>query len=153
MKSKIPIQICVAVVIERDNKILLVKEIKNKSYEKSKDSWTLPAGKLEEQEDLLEATLRETKEETGYNIKLLGVIGIYQLFSNDRGSQVLGIAFKAKLTSIKKSKSSEFKNMIWTDIKEIINKDMQLRKSMKEVIHDHKDGKILPLTHIHNMVF
>src|SRR3546814_7609699 len=37
-----------------------------------------PAGHLEPDESLLEAALRETREETGWDVRLTGFIGAYQ---------------------------------------------------------------------------
>lgn len=142
------IQICVAVVIENDNKILLIQEIKDKPYEKSKGLWTLPVGKVGDKESLVNAILRETKEEIGYDIKLLGIIGIYQLFSVNKKDRVLGVAFKANLIKKQRSTPSEFRNVIWVDIKDILRKNRKFRRGIMEVIKDYQKDIILPITHI-----
>lgn len=142
------IQICIAVVIEKGNKILLIREERDKSYEKSKGLWTLPVGKVDKKESLVDAVLRETREEIGYNIKLNGIVGVYQLFSVDKKDQVLGVAFRAKLMKKKKSRPSEFRNISWINIKDIMKKNMKFRKGIREVIKDYQKGKVLPMTHI-----
>ena len=40
-------------------------------------AWELPAGYLEAGESAEEAALRETREETGLDVQLLGVVGVY----------------------------------------------------------------------------
>jgi len=142
------IQLCVAVVIENGNKILLLQEEKDKVYEKSKGLWTLPVGKVNKNESLVNAALRETKEETGHDIKLSGVIGIYQLFTAEKKDQVFGVAFKGKLTKRQKSKSPEFKKLIWINAKKILRRKMKLRKGVKEIIKDYQKDKILPISQI-----
>lgn len=53
-------------IIEKDNKILMVKEAKKKCY----GQWNFPAGHLEENETIKEAAIREVYEETGCKVKL-----------------------------------------------------------------------------------
>ena len=89
-------QICIAVIIEKNKKILLVQEVHNKSYERSRGLWTIPAGRVEEQETLTQAAKREVKEETGFDVELSGLIGVYQMSSLK--TQSMGIAFRARFT-------------------------------------------------------
>lgn len=63
----------VAVAILQDNKILLVKH----SYGQKK--WSLPGGRLEFPESLETCAIRETKEETGLDVKAKRVVGVYAL--------------------------------------------------------------------------
>lgn len=53
--------------------------------------WTIPGGKVEKGESLLEAVIRETYEETGIKIKPLKVSGIY--FRNLKFFPTLNITF------------------------------------------------------------
>ncbi len=66
--------IAVEVYIKKDNKILMVQE--NKKEKKGK--WNMPAGKLEDGETLIEAAIRETKEETGLDITIKGLITVLE---------------------------------------------------------------------------
>jgi len=141
-------QICVAAVIGKDNRILLLQEEKDKIYEKSKGLWTLPVGKVNKNENLVSAVLREVKEETGYNIRVSGIIGIYELFSIDKKKQVFGVAFKGKLTKKQRRGSPESKNLIWINTKKIFRENMKLRRGIKEIIKDYQKNVILPVSHI-----
>lgn len=63
--------VTVATVIEHNGKFLLIKEQSNGSLVINQ-----PAGHLDPDETLQEAAIRETFEETGWHIRLLGVVGV-----------------------------------------------------------------------------
>jgi ADP-ribose pyrophosphatase YjhB (NUDIX family) len=62
--------ITVNVAVIKDNKILLTKR-------DDFEVWCLPSGGVEEGESVAQAAIRETKEETGIDIKLESLVGIY----------------------------------------------------------------------------
>ena len=62
--------IAVNVAVLVDGKILLTKR-------DDFQVWCLPSGGVEDGESLAEAAIRETKEETGIDVKLTRVIGVY----------------------------------------------------------------------------
>ena len=63
--------VTVATVIESDGRFLLVEESTPEGL-----VFNQPAGHLEADESLLAAALRETREETGYEVALDGVLGM-----------------------------------------------------------------------------
>ncbi len=64
--------ITVATVIEKDGRFLFVKEHAEKRIVLNQ-----PAGHLEMDESLIQAAIRETLEETGWDIDISHLIGIY----------------------------------------------------------------------------
>ena len=60
-------------VIEKDGKFLLVQEKQEKFYEK----WSLPGGKVAKGSTFEETAIREAKEETGFDIDIIGEIDIF----------------------------------------------------------------------------
>lgn len=56
-----------AVIIKSDNKFLLVQE----NTKRAKGLWNWPQGVRENNENLEDTAIRETKEETGFDIKIL----------------------------------------------------------------------------------
>jgi ADP-ribose pyrophosphatase YjhB (NUDIX family) len=46
------------------------------------ETWILPSGGVEDGESLAQAAIRETKEETGLNVELTRLVGIYSRLSN-----------------------------------------------------------------------
>ena len=71
-RSPIP---AVAGVIVRDGEILLVR----RGVEPSKGKWSVPGGSVEWGETLVEALKREVREETGLEIEVGEVAGVYDL--------------------------------------------------------------------------
>ncbi len=63
----------VAAIIEQDNHFLMVKEQKPHGI-----FYNQPAGHLEAGESLLQASIRETREETAYRFTPAALIGIYR---------------------------------------------------------------------------
>lgn len=66
-------KVYVSTIIEKDNKILLIKEAKKQCYGK----WNFPSGHVEENEYIREAAVREVKEETNLDVRLDKLISIY----------------------------------------------------------------------------
>lgn len=62
--------VAVNVAVIQDGKILLTKR-------EDFEIWCLPSGGVEEGESLAEAAIRETKEETGIDVELTRLVGVY----------------------------------------------------------------------------
>lgn len=65
--------VTVATVVVRDGRLLCVEERVNGALVINQ-----PAGHLEPDESLLDAALRETREETGWDVRLTAFVGAYQ---------------------------------------------------------------------------
>lgn len=53
-------------LVIKDGQVLLVQE----SHTEAKGLWSLPIGSVEDNESVAEGAIRETKEETGYDVKV-----------------------------------------------------------------------------------
>jgi ADP-ribose pyrophosphatase YjhB (NUDIX family) len=62
--------LAVNIAVIHDGKILLTKR-------EDFETWILPSGGVEEGESLAQAAIRETKEETGLDVELTRLVGIY----------------------------------------------------------------------------
>ncbi|MDZ7372517.1 MAG: NUDIX hydrolase [candidate division KSB1 bacterium] len=82
----------VAVVILQNGQVLLVR----RKYEPRQGLWSLPAGFVEWDEDIREAAVRETKEETGCDVAVRELLGVYSAFDDERTHVVL-IVFRGEL--------------------------------------------------------
>ena len=66
--------VTVATVVEKDGKFLFVEE---HTEAVSHTVFNQPAGHVEAGETIVEAAIRETQEETGYQVQITDLIGIY----------------------------------------------------------------------------
>lgn len=66
-------------VIKRDGKFLLVQEKKEKVY----GLWSIPVGKVDEGDTLEGAAIRETKEETGFDVRLVHKLPVFHSRAED----------------------------------------------------------------------
>ncbi|WP_349570493.1 NUDIX hydrolase [Azotobacter salinestris] len=82
--------VTVATIVEDNGLFLLVEELQD-----GRPVLNQPAGHLEPDESLTEAALRETLEETGWQVELTGVIGIY-LYSAPNGVTYQRVCFAAR---------------------------------------------------------
>ena len=80
------------VIVEKDNGIVLIR----RGHEPFKDSWAFPAGFVEKGELVERAAVREVKEETGLNVKLNGVVGVWSDSKRDPRGDVVSICYMAK---------------------------------------------------------
>ena len=83
--------VTVATVVVRDGRLLCVEERANGRLVLNQ-----PAGHLEPDESLVEAALRETREETGWNVRITHVVGAYQWKATETGRHYLRFAFAAE---------------------------------------------------------
>lgn len=84
--------VTVAAVVERDGRFLLVEE-----SIRGQRVLNQPAGHVEDRETLLEAVIRETREESAWRFAPVHVLGIY-LWRNARtGKSTLRIAFSGEV--------------------------------------------------------
>ena len=84
--------VTVATIVEDQGRFLLVEEI---SADK-KQVFNQPAGHLEANESLLEAAVRETLEETGWDVELTAVTGIYLYTAPSNGVTYQRVCFAAR---------------------------------------------------------
>ena len=59
-----------AVVVAEDGRVLLIHRVDN-------DRWALPGGTVEVGERVAQTVVREVREETGIDVEVLGLTGIY----------------------------------------------------------------------------
>lgn len=77
-------------LLEKDGKFLLV----NAKTGVPKGLWNLPAGRVSEGERIEEAAVREVKEETGFDVKIQGIAGVYHRLKNKYGNNMIRVNFR-----------------------------------------------------------
>lgn len=131
--------VVVGAIIEKDGKYLLVQEAKKRCYEQ----WNFPAGRLEVNESLEQAAIREVKEETGCDVELNGICYIANKILKD--DLWIMVVFNAKLIneSIKFNKE-EILDVKWLTYDEI-NKKMLRGIYVKKAIANYQNKLIAPI--------
>ncbi len=81
-------EVTVAAVVERDGRFLMVEELISGRLVLNQ-----PAGHLEDRESLIEAVVRETREETAWRFHPEALVGIYLWRNPDNGRGFLRFTF------------------------------------------------------------
>lgn len=136
-------KIIVGGIIEKDNKILMVKEAKKKCYGK----WNVPAGHLENGETIFEGAIREIFEETGCKVRLKDVLPIMSKDIED--TTLIIITFTTELLEENISfNKEEILDVKWISKKELINmtdKELRDEKRIKITLQMLEENKAYPL--------
>jgi 8-oxo-dGTP pyrophosphatase MutT (NUDIX family) len=103
------------VVVNDAGQILLIKRSDN-------DNWALPGGAIDLGESMTQAGVRETKEETGIDCEIVGLVGIYSdpkhvilYTSNGEVRQEFSIVLTAKPIGGEPTPSDESTFVRWVD--------------------------------------
>jgi 8-oxo-dGTP diphosphatase len=81
-------KVAVAVLVSRDGRLLLNR----RAIEPGLGAWSFPSGYVNRGERLEEAAVREVKEETGLDVEIEGLFGVY----SERGNPVVLIVYTAR---------------------------------------------------------
>ena len=131
--------VTVATIIERDNRFLMV-------YEESdgKLVYNQPAGHLDPDETLHEAAIRETLEETGWTVKLTGVVGVNLYTAPSNGITYFRTTFIAETIS----HDANYKldtgiiEAVWLTYEELLERKDQLRSPMTlQIVEEYRAGR------------
>ncbi len=128
VNSVVP-SVTVAVRNERGD-ILLIHRTDN-------DLWALPGGGIDPGESVRDAGVRETEEETGYDVRITGLVGIYtdpkHVIAYDDGEvrAQFSICMLGEITGGRARTSSETSEVVWFPVDRLdevaIHPSMRLR--------------------------
>lgn len=113
----------VGVIIIDGNKILL--GLRNSDKEKAdsdlngEGTWTMPGGKLEMNETIIEAGIREVKEETDLNVTDIEVYCVQDDFSENAHFVTVGLIGKQYNGIVRAMEPEEITEWAWFDIDNI----------------------------------
>lgn len=136
------IDVTVAAVIEDGQRFLMVEE-----RSCGRVVFNQPAGHLEPEESLIDAVVRETREETGYHFEPLHVVGIY-LWTTDAGSSFLRVTFTgpARPPAEKPVLDDGIIAAHWFTRNQLLGIESQLRSPMVlRCVDDYRAGIRYPL--------
>lgn len=142
--------VTVATVIEDRGRYLLVEERDKFSGELV---FNQPAGHLEQDESLTEAALRETLEETGWQVELCGILGV-ALYTAP-GNQVTYVRTTFLATPVQREDGATLDPDIhkthWLSYEEILANSARMRSPLViSSIELHRQGTCYPLSLIYS---
>jgi len=126
----------VNVVVTNDaDEILMIRRTDN-------DNWAVPGGAIDLGESVAQAAVRETREESGIECEITGIVGIYSdpkhvllYTSNGEVRQEFSIVLTARPLSGQPTPSSESSEVRWVPLSEV--RDYTMDRSMRIRISDY----------------
>jgi 8-oxo-dGTP diphosphatase len=134
---------CCNLIVD-DGRYLLVREAK----ESARRRYNLPAGKPEVGETLIEAARREAQEETGLEIAVDHLVGLYHCPKTSEGFGVLNFVFACHAVDGELRTSSQHPEVRYfsrAEVAELARERLIRGTHIERAIDDHARGKRLPL--------
>lgn len=131
------------IVTNEADEILMIRRSDN-------DNWALPGGAIDLGESVAQAAIRETKEETGIDCQITGLVGIYSdpkhvihYTSNDEVRQEFSIVLTAHPTGGHPTPSDESREVHWVKVGALDG--LRMHRSMRERITHHLEKRSYPV--------
>ena len=134
--------VTVAAVVEDDGRFLMVEE-----EVEGRIVYNQPAGHLEQGESLIEAVVRETREETGWQIRPTAVVGVHQ-WTSPSARTFLRVTFAGSALALDPARPPDegIRAVPLLTRVEIVARDRALRSPMVlKCLDDYLAGKRYPL--------
>lgn len=141
--------VTVATVIEHEQRFLFVEEL----AEDGRVVINQPAGHLERDESLHTAALRETLEETGWDVELQGVVGLGLYTAPTNGVTYLRTTFWGKPLRERPNHPLDhgILRAVWLSHAELQARQSEWRSPLVgQVIEQYVNGQRFPLSLIHH---
>ncbi|HWS26067.1 MAG TPA: NUDIX hydrolase [Xanthomonadales bacterium] len=137
-------RITVAAVVPDGDRYLLVEELIDERLVLNQ-----PAGHLDPDESLIDAVIRETREETAWTVRPVGLIGIYQLLLPHVHFVRMSFLCEALQHDPAQALDKEIVRTHWLTRDEIASHSVPQRSSLVlRCIDDHIAGRLWPLEQI-----
>jgi ADP-ribose pyrophosphatase YjhB (NUDIX family) len=131
------------VVVNNAGEILMIRRTDN-------DNWAVPGGAIDLGESVAQAAVRETKEESGIDCEITGIVGIYSdpkhvilYTSNGEVRQEFSILLTARPLGGEPTPSDESKEVHWVSSSDALSLTMD--RSMRIRINDFLRGDSRPV--------
>jgi ADP-ribose pyrophosphatase YjhB (NUDIX family) len=130
------------VVVNDAGDVLMIRRSDN-------DNWAVPGGAIDLGESMVQAAVRETREESGIECRITGIVGIYTdpkhvllYTSNGEARQEFSIVLTASVVSGTPTPSDESSEVAWVPRKELDGYPMD--RSMGLRIGHYLQGRATP---------
>jgi ADP-ribose pyrophosphatase YjhB (NUDIX family) len=137
-------RLVVSVAILQGDRVVMVRE--GRAHKRGE--WNLPAGRVDAAESILDAAIRETREESGLTIRLRSLGGIY-IYTSRLGEDVVRFNFIAEaLAGDLTADGDEILEVRWMTLDEVASiPGSQLRSAatLRQIISDLRAGRRYPL--------
>jgi ADP-ribose pyrophosphatase YjhB (NUDIX family) len=137
------IHLTVATVVEHNGEFLMVRETKD-----GVQVLNQPAGHVEPGEDVMAAALRETLEETGWEVKITGFLGFSNAMSVVTGVTYYRLVFVAEAVKFNQNLEidSDIDSAEWMTLEQIKDPTNTPRSEMvHQAVDDFMSGRVFPL--------
>ncbi|MGM0889842.1 MAG: NUDIX hydrolase [Bacillota bacterium] len=135
------IVLVVSVSIFKDGEVLMIKENKPSAMNK----WNFPSGRIESGEDILYATRREVKEETGFDVKLNSTTGVYNFISGTNNQVILFHFTGEVIGGSLNLEEDEILDSRWIKVNDLVkfdNEELREPKVLKQIIDNLLKEKV-----------
>ncbi|MGO9351297.1 MAG: NUDIX hydrolase [Mycobacterium sp.] len=132
-----------AVVTDEHDRIVLIRRRDN-------DLWALPGGGMELGESIVDTAVREVREETGLDVEVTGLIGVYtnprhvMAYTDGEVRQQFSLCFTTRLLGGDLLADSESTDIAWTPSQDIpsLNMHPSMRLRIQHYL-EHRDTPYL----------
>lgn len=141
--------IVVATIVERDDRYLVVEESVGGRLVLNQ-----PAGHWEPGETLIEGAIRETLEESGWDVRPTALLGLYEWQPPDLAYPFVRVAFAAEAIRHHPERALDtgIERALWLTRDELVARSADLRSpSVLACIDDHAAGRCYPLEMIRHL--
>lgn len=135
--------VTVATVVEKDGKYLLVEELCH-----GRLVYNQPAGHLDADETLQQAAIRETQEETGWQVELLGLVGLALYTSPNNQVTYHRTTFYAKALQHDPEQPLDdgIQQAVWMSYEEMLAASDRMRSHLViKAVEQYQNGHTYPI--------
>jgi ADP-ribose pyrophosphatase YjhB (NUDIX family) len=130
-------------LFDSDGKILLLRRRDN-------EKWTMPGGTLDFGESLTDCAIREVREETGFNIRITGLIGTYTdpnvliAYSDGEVRQEFTFVYSAEIEAGELVIDDESTEATWTELQRAVELPLaeSQRRRLRDVVESRRGATV-----------